>query len=316
MSDLTLVDPELRESLSLFPPLAFSAERLEEVRLMLAAIPRPEPNPAIACEELRIDGPAGAPPVRILVYRPQDATAKPCAGILDIHGGGYVIGAPEMGRPAHESLVGELGCVIVAVDYRLAPETTFPGAVEDCYAALKWLHQQADALGVDRTRIGVSGISAGGGLAAALAVYVRDQGESLLAFQHLIYPMLDDRTCVREPNQHVGQYVWTQRDNHFGWKSLLGVEPGSAGVSPHAAAARADDLSRLPPTYLAVGALDLFLQENLDYVSRLAHAGVPVEAHVYPGAYHGFHIAQQSTVTRTAERDSRAALARFCRTAV
>jgi acetyl esterase/lipase len=239
--------------------------------------------------------------------------AKPCAGILDIHGGGYVIGAPEMGRPAHESLVAELGCIIVTVDYRLAPETAFPGAVEDCYAALKWFHQQAEGLGVDRTRIGVTGTSAGGGLAAALAVYVRDKGESLLAFQHLIYPMIDDRTCVRQPNPHVGQHVWTHRDNHFGWKSLLGVEPGSAGVSAHAAAARAEDLSRLPPTYVAVGALDLFLQENLDYVNRLAHAGVPVEAHVYPGAYHGFHIAQQATVARTAERDSRAALARFCR---
>jgi acetyl esterase/lipase len=218
-----------------------------------------------------------------------------------------------MSRPAHESLVAELGCVIVSVDYRLAPETAFPGAVEDCYAALKWFHQQAETLGVDRTRIGVSGMSAGGGLAAALAVYVRDKGESLLAFQNLIYPMIDDRTCLRKPNPHVGQHVWTQRDNRFGWKCLLGVEPGSAGISSHAAAARAEDLSRLPPTYLAVGALDLFLQENLDYVNRLAHAGVPVEAHVYPGAYHGFNIARQATVARTAERDSRAALERFCR---
>jgi len=205
-----------------------------------------------------------------------------------------------------------MGCVIVSVDYRLAPETTFPGAVEDCYAALTWFRRKAGEFGVDAHRIGVSGMSAGGGLAAALALYVRDRGEALLAFQHLIYPMIDDRTCVREPNAHIGQHVWTHADNSFGWRALLGSDPGGAGVSPHAAASRAEDLSGLPATYLAVGALDLFLHENLDYVSRLAHAGIPVEAHVYPGAYHGFHVAQAASVTRAAEQQSRAALERFC----
>lgn len=311
MTNSALVDPELLDGLAFFPPLALSKECLPEVRQRLAAISF-EFNPAVLCEEFRIDGLAGAPPVRVLLYRPRDAAATARAGILDIHGGGYIMGSPEIGRRIHESLVAELGCVIASVDYRLAPETAFPGALEDCYVVLEWLHRQAREFGVDPTRIGVSGMSAGGGLAAALAVYTRDKGQSLLAFQHLIYPMIDDRTCVREPNPHVGQYVWTPDDNHFGWSALLGAEPGSPGVSPHAAAARAEDLSGLPPTYLAVGALDLFLQENLDYVARLVAAGVPVEAHVYPGAYHGFHVAPFARITQLAERDSRAALARFC----
>jgi triacylglycerol lipase len=307
------IDPELQEGLSFFPPLELTPERLVEMRRAGAALPIPELSPAVVCEELRIEGWGDAPAVRLLVYRPRSAANASGAGVLDIHGGGYILGSPQMGQLRNGAPVEELGCTIVSVDYRLAPETAFPGAVEDCYAALKWFHRKASELGVDPGRIGVSGMSAGGGLAAALALYVRDKGEALLAFQHLIYPMIDDRTCTRAPNAHIGQHVWTHADNTFGWRALLGSEPGGAGVSAHAAASRAEDLSGLPPTFIAVGALDLFLQENLDYVNRLAHAGVPVEAHVYPGAYHGFHIAQAATVTRAAERDSHAALQRFCR---
>ena len=312
-ADLTLVDPELLDSLSFFPPLALSPEGLAELRRAHEPPPTPELGPDVDCKALLIDGVGDAPAVRLLVYRPRATRAPPGAGILDIHGGGYIVGAPEMGHLRNGALAAELGCVIVSVDYRLAPETAFPGALEDCYAALTWFHGKAAELGVDPQRIGVSGMSAGGGLAAALALYVRDRREALLAFQHLIYPMIDDRTCMREPNAHVGQHVWTHADNSFGWRSLLGTAPGGGGVSAHAAASRAEDLSRLPPTYLAVGALDLFLQENLDYVSRLAHAGVPVEAHVYPGAYHGFHVAPSAAVTQAAEQHSRAALERFCR---
>lgn len=311
MPDFTLVDPELREGLKLRPQFTMSEEVLPGIRLMSRNIPVGELSAGVVCEELHIAGLGEAPPVRILVYRPRDASPAPRGGILEIHGGGYIIGFPEMGRQKHDELVRTLGCVIVSVDYRLAPETAFPGALEDCYAALKWFHENAGEFGVDPRRIGVSGTSAGGGLAAALALYVRDKGEPLLAFQHLIYPMIDDRTCLGAPNPHIGQHIWNQDQNSLGWRSLLGANPGGAGVSPYAAAARAQDLSRLPPTFLAVGALDLFLPENLDYASRLARAGVAVEAHVYPGAYHGFHFAQSANVTRVAERDSDAALARF-----
>lgn len=313
MTDLSLVDPELRDGLSLFPPLEFSEESLAQMQMMAANMPVAALSAGVLCEECRIKGLHDAPDVRILVYRPRGTLTSPRAGILDIHGGGYVLGTPEMGRALHDSLVTELGCVIVSVDYRLAPATVFPGALEDCYAALRWFHEHAGQLGVDRKRIGVCGVSAGGGLAAALSLYVRDKGEALLAFQHLAYPMIDDRTCVRTTNPYVGQFVWTMEHNRFGWRALLGTEPGSPDISPHAAAARAENLSGLPPTFIAAGAIDLFLQEDLDFVKRLSQAGVPVEAHVYPGAYHGFNLVRNAQIVRTAERDSGAAIARFCR---
>jgi triacylglycerol lipase len=183
--------------------------------------------------------------------------------------------------------------------------------VEDCYAVLAWINQQADALGVDLKRVGVMGESAGGGLAAGLALMARDRGEYSLAFQHLIYPMIDDRTCITaDPHPFAGEYVWTAKSNHFGWSCLLGQEPGGEGVSPYAAAARATDLSGLPPTFIASGALDLFLEEDLDYARRLVRSGVPVELHVYPGAFHAFQWMREAYVSLQAGRDSQNALAR------
>jgi triacylglycerol lipase len=156
------------------------------------------------------------------------------------------------------------------------------------------------------------GESAGGGLAAALALLARDRREYKLAFQHLIYPMLDDRTCVtKSPHPYTGEFIWTPHNNSFGWCSLLGVAPGSADVSPYAAPARAADLARLPPTFISTGALDLFLEEDIDYAKRLAWQGVPVELHVYPGAYHAFDMEPIARVAVNARRDSVAALRRF-----
>jgi triacylglycerol lipase len=188
--------------------------------------------------------------------------------------------------------------------------------VEDCYAALAWVYANAEALGADTARIGVMGESAGGGLAAALALLARDRGDYPLAFQHLMYPMIDDRTCVDpDPHPFVGEYIWTAHNNAFGWRALLGVEPGSEGVSPYAAAARAEDLSRLPPTFISTGALDLFLEENLEYARRLMRAGVPTELHVYPGGYHGFDIAPDAEVSKNARRNRMAALAKALKAA-
>jgi acetyl esterase/lipase len=200
------------------------------------------------------------------------------------------------------------------VEYRLAPETVAPGALEDCYAALRWLHTAADEISVDRTRIAIGGESAGGGLAAALALLARDRGELPICFQLLIYPMLDDRTVTAEArNPFTGQFVWTPSANRFGWTALLGHEPGVADVSPYAAAARASDLSGLPPAYICVGALDLFVDEDIAYAKRLLRAGVPTELHIFPGAYHAFEMAVDAAVTVAAQRERRTALARaFC----
>jgi len=205
-------------------------------------------------------------------------------------------------------MAAEAQCIVVAVDYRLAPETPHPGPVEDCYVALKWLHDKADELGIDRQRIVLAGESAGGGLAAALALLARDRSEVSVAHQHLTYPMLDDRTSRANCNPHAGDFVWTPEANVFGWSSLLGEPAGSDGVSPYAAPARAADLVGLPSTFIAVGALDLFAEENLEFAKRLMRAGVPTELHLYPGAYHGFELASEATVTRNANQVSLAAL--------
>src|SRR4029079_15259393 len=166
--------------------------------------------------------------------------------------------------------------------------------------------------GLDPRPIGIKGESGGGGFAAAAALYARDREGPKFAFQHLIYPMIDDRTAVRKDlHPHVGEFVWTKEHNYFGWRSLLGGEPGSADVPPYAAASRAVDVSGLPPTCISVGGLDLFLEENMTYADRLSRAGVPVEFHLYPRTYHGFYQATNARVTKQAERDNREALRRF-----
>jgi len=155
------------------------------------------------------------------------------------------------------------------------------------------------------------GESAGGGLAAALALLVRDRGELKLSFQHLIYPMIDDRTCVAsEPHPFTGEFLWTPHNNHFGWSAILGVEPGSEGVSHYAAAARAESVAELPPTFISTGSLDLFLEEDMEYARRLMRAGVPVEFHIYPGGFHAFDFDPDAAVSVQARRDSRDALAK------
>ncbi len=315
MTTKHLVDPEIVAMLDLFPGLQFTAETLPRVRADLAAMSAQQASglpdlPDIEVTERRTPGPPDAADVRVLVYRPKSAPC-PLPALLWIHGGGYVIGSADQDDAQVKSIVAQVGCAAVSVDYRLAPETPFPGPVEDCYAALAWLHAHAAELGVDPDRIAIGGASAGGGLAAGLGLLARDRGEVPLAFQLLIYPMLDDRTVsAADPHPYTGEYIWTADANRFGWSSLLGQEPGSTGVSPYAAAARAERLASLPPTYLSVGALDLFLEEDLEYARRLMREGVPTELHVYPGAFHGFNMMAESQVARAFTRDSMDALRR------
>lgn len=306
-----LVDPELRSLLKYFPNVVMTEDMLPAIRAAGIPFPAdPRAMAAVTLTERKVPGPDGAADVGIAIYTPRSSSVRlPC--LFHIHGGGFVRGSVAELSAVHHKLAFESNCIIVSVDYRLAPETRFPGAIEDCYAALSWVIANVDALGVDASRIGVMGESAGGGLAAALTLMVRDRGEFSLAFQHLIYPMLDDRTCVAaDPHPFVGDFVWTRQNNAFGWSSLLGVPPGSPGVSPYAAAARADSLAGLPPAFIATGGLDLFLEEDMEYARRLMRHGVPVELHVYPGAYHVFNIAPEAHVAVNARRDSLIALKR------
>jgi acetyl esterase/lipase len=315
MTTRPLVDPELLAVLDVFPPLNLTREELPLIRSgfadMFAQMAAAAPAfPDIEVSERTIPGPAGAPDVPVLVYIPKNAP-RPLPALLWIHGGGYVIGSAAQDDLNVKAIVAAVGCAAVSVDYRLAPETPHPGPVEDCYAALKWLHANAGGLGVNPDRIAIGGASAGGGLAAGLGLLTRDRGEVPLAFQLLIYPMLDDRTVTTDnPHPYVGEFIWTPESNRFGWTALLNQEPGSPGVSPYAAAARAESLAGLPPTFISVGALDLFLEENLEYARRLMREGVPTELHVYPGAYHAFNLAAEAQATQAYTRDFTGALRR------
>jgi acetyl esterase/lipase len=313
MTTLPLVEPDLLKWLDAMPTETWSEAMLPTRRALireLASAPKPPPRADVSMECLSVPGPPGAPDVRVLIARPLAATGTAPA-ILHMHGGGYVAGLPEMSRTTIEAFAGELGTVVVSVDYRLAPETPYPGALEDCYAVLAWMNSSADALDIDPARIAVSGDSAGGGLAAGLSLLARDRGTCRIAFQHLFCPGLDDRTAVRgDLSPLVGEFIWSNRSNHFAWGALLGAPPGNPDVPAYAAPARAVDLSGLPPACIVVGALDLFVDESVDYARRLHAAGVPCELHVYAGAPHGFQMAWRAAVTRAADRDSHAALRR------
>lgn len=306
-----LIDPEMRAIIDLFPGTTLSAETLPAVR---AAMPQAGSvtlyDANVCVEQLFVECPAGGPSVRVMAYRPHRSEG-PLPALVHMHGGGYVAGHPEMSDAANRALADTLDCAIFSVDYRVAPETVYPGALDDCFAVLCWLIDGGAGPGVDPSRIGVKGESAGGGLAAALALLARDRGLPALLCQHLTYPMLDDRTCIqKEPNLYAGAYVWTPACNQFGWHSMLGRMPGSPAISPYAAPARAHDFTGLPPCFMAVGAMDLFLEENMEYTRRLARAGVSVELHVYPGACHGF-VSGAGAVAQAARQHAVSALARL-----
>jgi acetyl esterase/lipase len=244
-----------------------------------------EPDARVATVDHEIPGPAGAPPVRVRSYRPVGLDGE-LPALLYIHGGGMVIGAIESEDARTRAYCLEVGCAAVSVDYRLAPENPHPAPVEDCFAALTWMAANAGELGIDPARIGVYGGSAGGGLAAATALLARDRGGPVLAFQMLLYPMLDDRcdTPSGREVEDVGIFDgWASRE---GFQALLGDRWESGDVDAYAAPSRATDLAGLPPTWIDVGELDALRDESIDYAKRLLQAGVPTELHINPGCFH------------------------------
>lgn len=222
--------------------------------------------------------------VRVYTKKGSVNMNRPC--VYSIHGGGYVAGTVDMDDALFDTLCQKIDCVGISVDYRLAPEAPYPSPLEDCYEGLAWAFANAETFGIDTNRIGVHGVSAGGGLAAALALMVRDRGEYRLAYQLLDCPMLDDRQ-ITASSQAEGLLGWSRESNTFGWQSYLGELYGSKDVPYLAAPARAQDLSGLPPTYICVGGADGFRDECIAYALRLGECGTPCELHVYPGAPHG-----------------------------
>jgi acetyl esterase/lipase len=229
--------------------------------------------------------------IGIRLHRPPEATGRG-PGLLWIHGGGYVIGSAAQDDVVCRRLARELGVTVAAVDYRLAPEYPYPTGLEDCYSALTWL---AGLPAVDPERVAIAGASAGGGLAAALALLVRDRGEIDLAAQVLVYPMLDDRSATEDGLDHPSHRLWTQSANYYGWSSYLGDADPNVAVP-----ARRDDLDGLPPAWIGVGTVDLFHDEDLAYAERLRATGVDCEVEVVDGAFHGFDgVVPKATVAQS-----------------
>ncbi len=241
-------------------------------------------------EQREIEGSGGT--IRLRILRPEGEEG-PLPALLWIHGGGLVIGSPAQEDGITGEFVRSLRVVVVAVQYRLAPQHPYPAALDDCAAALRWM--QVEATGIRADRIAVGGTSAGGGLAAAVCLRARALGWPPPVFQLLVYPMLDDRTVDRSDLATRPVRIWSQESNHFGWSSYLGAARGGAQVPAEAAPAREADLRGLPPAWIGVGSLDLFLDEDVDYAKRLQAAGVPCTLVEVPGAYHGFDVVQRST---------------------
>lgn len=304
------VDPELFAALAAFADYnALTAETLLRFRSALREGPPADPDLGVVVEQIQIDKSVSG-----LLYRPGaliDATRAHSAAtpaMLNIHGGGFVMGGADRDDALMRTLCNEHGLIILSVDYRLAPEAKFPIPLNDCTAAFDWLVTHADVLGLDPKRIGIRGASAGGGLAAGLALRLRDQGRSNAAWLWLLYPMLDDRT-TKSPAY--GDYVWTPRANLFAWTSYLDCAPGSSEVSAYAAPSRAKHLAGLPPMFLATGTIDLFAIENIEFARRVLADGGQIELHVYSGAYHGFDLITDTAVLKRYRADVRAAIARF-----
>lgn len=303
MSRTPVIDPEIAKVLEQFPLDlgALSNETLPLIRAGMGGMPAPELSEAVERRDHHVPGAEGEPPIPVRVHRPRDRD-ETLGCLYWIHGGGLVLGSYAMEDARFDRWCQHFGIVGVAVEYRLAPETPYPGPIEDCYRGLAWVHENAAKLGIDPGRVGIGGASAGGGLAAALALLARDRGELPVDYQLLVYPMLDDRQVT--PSSSWDVPVWPPAANTFGWTSYLGKAKGGEDVSPYAAAARATDLSGLPPALITVGGVDGFVDENLAYAARLNQAGVPTELHIYPNAPHGFDgLAPQSALAQRAQRD-------------
>jgi acetyl esterase/lipase len=274
---LAPVAAELRHPM-LMVPVSFASPR--GLKLGRAMVGKPGPlRDGVSTREVRADG------VRTVVYE-RAGRAEPSGALLWIHGGGLIMGTAEGGNDLCSQVAAELGVLVISVDYRLAPEHPFPAGLDDCLAALAWMHSHADELGIDASRIAVGGDSAGGGLTAALAQMAHDRGGPAICFQLLQYPMLDDRTALRRDPAATGALIWTLKSNLFAWTAYLGHPLEDGEDRPYAAPARRSDLSGLPPAWLGVGDIDLFHDEDLDYATRLEQAGVPCDLHVVPGMYH------------------------------
>ncbi|GAA4717479.1 alpha/beta hydrolase [Phytohabitans rumicis] len=299
------------------PPVDFAGltvADIPELRVqmdaMLAAMGEPPADDRVVTEDRLIPGPDGDPDIKVRIYRPA-GLPSPAPVVYWIHGGGMILGDLRTGENVVVDLACEVGCAVVSVEYRLAPEHPDPAPVEDCYAGLVWVAKNAAELGFDPDRIAVAGGSAGGGLAAGTALLARDRGGPALAMQMLIYPMLDDGNDSPSAREFSGEWPsWNWEASELGWNALLGERRGTEAVSPYAAPARAADLTALPRTYIDVTELEVFRDECYAYARRLSEAGVSTEFHVYPGVFHAWEMLAPETALARQAHDLRVAALR------
>lgn len=296
-------DPTVEEIASMFPRFDIAdavgtRAVLDEFLQAMAkqGVERPTDDRVEEIERI-IPGSDGAPDIPIRIYMPEDrAEAGP--GFVNFHGGGFILGDLETEHPRCLIMAAKGGAVSVGVDYRLAPENPFPAGVEDCYTALQWVAENAVELKIDPAKIAIGGGSAGGNLAAAVALMARDRGGPNVAFQLLIYPVIDDRCETPSMKNGDGLYIWDHQNTLDMWNHYIGED--RSNVSPYAAPARARDLSGLPPAYMMTCEHDPLRDEAIIYAMRLMAAGVQVELQNYPGTVHAFDLLTPSEISTRA----------------
>jgi acetyl esterase/lipase len=295
------LDPEFSDLPELLSDLSLSTKTLASIRRRFASAPDTQASDAFEYRDYPIAAVNGGDEVMIRVRRPVGVDgALPC--LYGVHGLGFVAGGRNLGDAPAAVWCRRLRCTVVSVEQRLAPETAYPGPLEDCYTGLRWIFQNATGLGIDPLRIGVNGGGSGGALAAGLCLLARDRGEVPIRFQVLFYPMLDDRRLT--PSNKYRASVWSPDANQFAWRSYLGALYGTDQVPGYAAPCRAADLAGLPPAYILVGALDGLSDEGIDYARRLNQAGVATDFHMYAGAPHAFlGLVPSARVSRRAHRE-------------
>ena len=306
-------DPELAPMLEFLPTTTLDdpVARRAEFDTMMAALNAELDESAVTIENLAIPGPEGAPAIPLRIYSPRGQAAR-VPGLLYLHGGGFVIGGLDSEHGICIALCQELGIVVVSVDYRLAPETPYPGGLEDCYTALQWVGDNCVKLNIDSQRLGIYGQSAGGGLAAATALLARDRGGPALCFQYLGMPELDDRLESPSMQQFTDTPMWDRHKAILSWEYYLGsdFQRGDDDVPCYAAPARAEDLSGLPPAHVTTMEFDPLRDEGVLYALRLMQAGVSTELHCFPGTFHGSSLFLTAAVSRRDAEEMRTVLRR------
>jgi acetyl esterase len=289
-------DPELAPLVATLPKVDITNVAAARASLDQSVVSSPIDESLLDIQDYSVVGYKEDPAVAVRVFRPVSVVGQTPA-LLYVHGGGFVVGSVLAEQDTAATLAATLNIVVASVEYRLAPEHPFPAALHDCFAALDWLCQHADELGVDTARVGVYGSSAGGGLAAALALFCRDRGGPSLCFQFLAIPVLDDRLETESMRAFVDTPEWNRPSAELSWAYYLG-SAASGDVSPYAAPARATDLGSLPPAYISTMEFDPLRDEGILYALALLDAGVSVELHSYPGTFHGSSTVLTADVSR------------------